>query len=108
MAPPTDPGTPAEPDVVVTVVRSGGFAGLRREWTAAPAAHDAGHWIALIDDCPWDAAGSPVSAPGPDRFTWRIHAVCGPRDVEAVLPETDLRGPWQTLVDEVQAFPAVS
>lgn len=63
--------SPAEPDarpegaaaVEVAVKRTGGFAGLTKQWHAEPAADEAPQWIALIAQCPWDAA-APVPTTG--------------------------------------------
>jgi hypothetical protein len=90
------------PRVVVVVVRSGGLAGLRKQWRAEPPAEEAGRWIALIDDCPWDS--TPGDAGGADRYVWRISAAEGeqpPREAE--VPDSSLDGPWRTLIDEVRA-----
>jgi hypothetical protein len=88
--------------VRVVVTRSGGFAGLRREWSASPADDDAPHWVALIEVCPWDTGYSPDGSV--DRFTWRIHARADGADRDATLADAQVTGPWRTLVDEVQSF----
>ncbi|RKT36408.1 hypothetical protein DEU34_0921 [Microbacterium sp. AG1240] len=91
-----------EPRVVVTVVRSGGIAGLRREWRAEPAPDAVARWTELIDGCPWD--DPPAAEPGADRYQWRIRARSDdapPREVR--LGDGGLAGPWRTLVDEVRA-----
>ncbi|KHK98865.1 hypothetical protein LK09_08355 [Microbacterium mangrovi] len=94
--------TNAQPAVVVTVVRSGGFAGIRRRWEAAAGGDAAPRWIALIDDCPWDQP--PPHSAGADRFVWRISVSWSRADDRSVeLPEDALTGPWQKLVEEVQA-----
>jgi len=93
----TDATTP----VVVSVVRSGGMAGIRKQWRAEPPASDIPHWRALVDQCPWDDTGAP--AEGNDRFIWHITACTDPSDQrEAEIPDSRLRGPWRTLVDEVR------
>ncbi|MFG6445116.1 hypothetical protein ACFXQA_07545 [Microbacterium sp. P07] len=89
--------------MIVTVVRSGGIAGLRREWRAEPSPDAVAHWIALIDGCPW---GEPIGeSPGADRYRWQIRAR---RDEEperqAELDDGQVEGPWRTLVDEVRAL----
>lgn len=92
----------AEPAVVVTVVRSGGIAGIRRRWEADASADAAPRWIALIDDCPWDQP--PPHGSGADRFMWRISVTWNrARDRSVDLPDEAVTGPWQKLVDEVQA-----
>lgn len=91
--------------VRVTVVRTGGFAGLRREWTALPGRADASRWVTLIHECPWDAESPDApAAEGADRFTWRIQARLDDAERIAQLPESRLNGPWRELVAEVQSF----
>jgi len=87
--------------VSVTVVRTGGVAGTRREWRAEPPADEAPRWIELIEGCPWDAVIE-VSMTGADRFVWRIDARCGPDERDAELPDSEMRGPWRDLVEEVR------
>ena len=90
----------------MTVVRSGGIAGLRRQWQACPDGEAAAEWSALIDRCPWDAPRSEPS--GADRFCWRVSAEAGPVRREAELPDADVRGPWRALIDAVRAWPDVT
>jgi hypothetical protein len=94
---------PAEPTrVVVTVVRTGGLAGLRREWRAEPPADALGRWITLVDGCPWDDPTPPSR--GADRYVWRIRArVDDQPEREAELGDGQVAGPWRTLVDEVRS-----
>ena len=94
-----------QPQITVTVVRTGGFAGLRRQWSAQPREPERPHWVTLIRQCPWDdqCAADPA---GVDRFTWHIEAQLGDDDRRAEVPETRLHGPWRDLVAEVQAFEA--
>ncbi|BDV30113.1 protealysin inhibitor emfourin [Microbacterium terricola] len=101
-----DPDTPHTTVIVVTVVRSGGFAGLTREWTAEPAPDEAPRWIALIDECPWGECAAPPS--GADRFQWRIEAVRDDDGRAAQLDDGQLTGPWRELVDAVRAFASAS
>lgn len=89
----------AEP-VVITVVRVGGLAGLRRAWRVDASGPDAGTWIVLVDACPWDDAAVPE--PAPDRFTWEVLAAHGDRDRRTVLAERDVDGPWRELIDAVR------
>jgi hypothetical protein len=92
-------------DVVVTVVRTGGFAGIRREWTAEPTRDQAPHWITLVKQCPWDDEdATAIPDAGADRFVWRIEARLGDDNRRAELPETHLHGAWRDLVCEVQSF----
>lgn len=98
---PTDERPSRPGDVAVTVTRTGGIAGIRREWHTEPPAEEAPRWIALIEGCPWDAVVA-ASGRGGDRFVWRIHARCGPEERGAELPDSEMLGPWRDLVDEVR------
>ena len=110
-----EPSTAAVP-VEVAVKRSGGFAGLTRQWVADPPAAEAPLWIELIAKCPWDAAppvpgdgdvpDDDARAPrGADRFTWWIRARCGDADQrETELPDDEIVGAWRELVDAVRAW----
>jgi hypothetical protein len=81
---------------VISIVRSGGFAGLRREWTVEVSApEEAEHWRPIIEACPWD---DPGEDPQPDRFVYDLRA----SRHAARVREQDLSGPWQLLVEEVQ------
>ena len=96
-----------EPTVAVRVVRSGGFAGLRRTWAVDVDAADAGPWIALVEACPWDhcgsASASSASNPrGADRFSYRLSARVRGAERQADLAESDAVGPWRTLIDAVR------
>lgn len=85
-----------EPPFVISVVRSGGFAGLRREWTIeVNAAAEAQRWRPMIDACPWD---EDASVGTPDGFVYSVRA----NDRTAVVPESRLDGPWRQLIDEVR------
>ena len=104
-----DPAHPSRDDgvtvVAVTVTRTGGFAGLRRTWHAEPDTSETPQWIALIDQCPWDAADPAKADPpvGADRFVWFVDARCGDAAREAALADPDVRGPWRDLIDAVRA-----
>jgi hypothetical protein len=100
--PPEADPVPAHAPVSVTVTRTGGFAGIRKEWHTEPPEEDVPRWVALIDGCPWDAVIE-LTGPGADRFVWRINARCGPEERGAELPDSDLQGPWRELVDEVRS-----
>ena len=81
---------------VISVVRSGGFAGMRREWTVqVTAADEATRWYPIIEACPWDEDGA---VGNPDGFVYAVRAA----HHIAVVPENRLDGPWRQLVDEVQ------
>ncbi len=96
---------PDSPDadglIVVTVVRSGGFAGLSRRWQASPPPAERPRWSTLIDRCPWNDAPTPES--GADRFSWEIDAVNGSDTRTAALTEDDIQGPWRALIDAVRS-----
>ena len=82
---------------VITVARTGGFAGLRREWSIEVSAPDeAEHWRPIVDACPWDATDVPGATR--DGFVYAVRVA----DHEAVVPEHELDGPWRQLVDEVR------
>ena len=78
----------------ITVVRSGGFAGLTRSWVVVVDRHDQ-HWASLLDDLPWGSVKLVV--PTPDRFVYRIRV----SRRQVVLPEQQVAGAWRTLVDQV-------
>ena len=96
---PEDPGVP----VLVAVTRTGGFAGLRREWRVEPPVEEASEWVALIAQCPWDAAARPSTPTGADRFVWFIRARCAPdEEQQAALADEQVTGAWRELVDAVR------
>ena len=78
----------------ITVVRSGGFAGLTRSWVIIIDQRDEA-WTGLLDDLPWRQVTP--SAPQPDRYVYRIRV----SRRQVVLPEQELSGAWRTLVDRV-------
>ncbi|MBA4607751.1 hypothetical protein H1W00_04605 [Aeromicrobium sp. Marseille-Q0843] len=84
-----------QPLLVVRVTRTGGFAGLRRQWEVEATSEDeAQAWWPLVEACPWDAT------PGdgyPDGFVYELQA----NDREATLPERQVDGPWRELVEAV-------
>lgn len=81
---------------VITVVRSGGFAGLRREWSVEVSVpQDAEHWRPIVEACPWDDADGDTV---PDGFVYDFRVA----DHQAVVAEHQLEGPWRHLADEVR------
>lgn len=87
--------------LIVRVIRSGGFAGVSREWTAESAdPGDDDRLLALVQACPWRQR-IPVDNLSRDRFTWRIE-VRGELRRTATLPDAALDGPWRDLVQRVQ------
>jgi len=84
----------------ILVVRTGGFAGLRREWRVSSTDEPSVDWPALIDACPWSTRYPPSRSN--DRFVWRIEAIAPPRTKKATLPESSLTGSWAVLVNQVK------
>lgn len=82
----------------ITVIRSGGFAGISRVWSVRIEEQpDEDQWRELIDRLPWDRQ---TAAPDePDRFIYRVRCA----QHEAVIPERRLTGPWRELVDKVRS-----
>lgn len=75
--------------ITVTVVRSGGFAGLTRTWTLHL---DRAEWQQLLAEQPDD------SPDGADRFVYRIRALRR----EVVIPESRLDGAWRELIERAR------
>lgn len=91
---------PVDP-LTITVVRTGGFAGLRRAWRVEVAEPEVDMWTPLLDACPWEEPAA--CAAGADRFSWEVAAVHGPNGRHARLGDGDAAGPWRELIDRVQA-----
>jgi hypothetical protein len=87
-------------DVTITVVRSGGFAGLTRTWSLAVAIDDAHDILDLVDACPWRSIHKDMAAR--DRFSYAITVRAPRRRRSAAVPESSLTGPWKSLVERVQ------
>ncbi|TBN56428.1 hypothetical protein EYE40_02885 [Glaciihabitans arcticus] len=83
----------------ITVRRSGGFAGLTREWTVFvdSSSADSSEWMPLLSRLPWD--DRPRLEPTPDRYVWIVRV----SRRRITLPESRLEGPWRELVERVQA-----
>ena len=99
---PTTKAPDAAAPLVVAVKRTGGFAGLTREWTAEPQGAEASALIDIVLRCPWD---DPVddNPQGADRFVWNIYARCAPDDDRSAdLPDHAITGPWRELDDAVR------
>jgi len=93
--------------MIVTVQRTGGFAGLTRTWQVdVEAEPDTDAWLVLLDHVPWSSAGSRGAGVQPDRFVYVISADTRPRR-KARLPESEVTGPWRELVDRVQQTASV-
>ena len=83
---------------VITVARTGGFAGMRREWTVEVSApQDAERWRPIVEACPWDTTGEAPATP--DGFVYDLRVA----DHTAVVAERELDGPWRELVDAVRS-----
>ena len=96
----------------ITVQRSGGVAAITRVWTVdAATSEDKRRWMPIVEACPWDqvpsrgqaraqtAAQTAGKAAGQaDRFMYLIRA----GQHRATLPETDVTGPWHTLVENAK------
>ena len=91
---------PDDDTLLVRVVRTGGIAGVRRQWQVRPVGRDADRWMVLIDRCPWRAA--PDRTPAPDRFVWDICVRMPEGERRRSLGERQLTGPWRELVDAVR------
>ncbi|WP_423923649.1 protealysin inhibitor emfourin [Frigoribacterium sp. 2-23] len=88
--------------MIVSVARTGGFAGLTRTWRVdVDTEPDVTAWHRLLDEVPWSqvTAAQPVR---PDRFVYVITVDTTPRR-QAKLPEQQLTGPWLDLVERVRA-----
>jgi len=91
----------ADDRMVIVVVRSGGLAGLTKQWRTEPEPDLRPHWRRLVESCPWDAP--PPSTRGADRFQWRIEVLDGASTAHrAQLGDGQIAGPWRELVDEVR------
>ncbi|MGO4582718.1 protealysin inhibitor emfourin [Arthrobacter sp. 2RAF6] len=96
----------------ITVQRSGGVAAITRVWTVdAATPEDKRRWTPIVEACPWDqvpshsqaralaAAQTAGTAAGQaDRFMYSIRA----GQHRATIPETDVTGPWHTLVENAK------
>lgn len=90
------------PVVVVTVARTGGMAGIARRWAVHVGEDDAERWIALVEDCPWEACERGGDE-GTDRFGWSVEVRLRDADHRAELSESQASGPWRILIDAVRA-----
>jgi len=83
--------------VRITVVRSGGFAGLTRTWQVrVEEQRDQESWLGLVRELPWDIR--PAPSVSRDRFVYLIRV----SRRRITLPEQEVRGPWRELVDRVR------
>ncbi|GAB2696811.1 hypothetical protein BKA24_001124 [Microbacterium marinum] len=112
--------SPTAEHLTILVVRTGGFAGLRRAWRVSAAGSEATEWFDLVSACPWEAERPSGEAPGADQFTWEITAaddvrsgeaaIAGapvrgdavPGERRAVLADAEAGGAWRDLIDAVR------
>jgi hypothetical protein len=102
------------------VVRTGGFAGLRRTWSVdVDAASDVvDEWIHVVAACPWSDSADLDGDGVPDRFVFVVTVESFPveslpvdsavdssagSELQATLPETRVVGPWRKLIERVQS-----
>lgn len=97
---PDDEAPDDDDRVVVAVVRSGGIAGIRRQWQVEPPRPETRVWIALIERCPWDAPRDTDA--GADRYVWSIRVRMPQEQRERELADSELQGAWRELVDAVR------
>ena len=86
--------------LLIRVIRSGGFAGISREWSAESDDPEGDDWLVLVQACPWRQV-PPADQLSRDRYVWRIE-VRGRLRRSATLPDAALDGPWRALVQRVQ------
>jgi len=89
-----------ERTLTVRVVRSGGFAGISREWSTRCNPGEEDELRPLVEACPWHRV-PPADTLSRDRFVWRIE-VRGAMRRSATVPDAALEGPWRALVQRVQ------
>ena len=86
--------------LTITVVRTSGFAGLKREWSVTAPPADRSEWLPLVEACPWKNV--PTDTASRDRFVWVINVTATRIRRRASVPDSSLTGPWRELVDRVQ------
>jgi hypothetical protein len=88
--------------LTITVTRTGGIAGMRRQWTVtASSDEDVESWRPLVEACPWPG-DAPTDDADRDRYVYRITAEDEGAPREATLPESAVTGPWRELVEQVR------
>ena len=101
----------------IIVVRTGGFAALRRTWRVELGAESRSaleEWLRILDACPWREARDLDGDGVPDRFVFVITVESPPdalaavvdtddSELRATLPETRVVGPWRQLINRVQS-----
>jgi hypothetical protein len=84
-------------EVVIRVIRTGGFAGLTEAWSVRGSRE---LWMPLVDACSW--RGIPPDPLSGDRFRWRIVVTAPGLRRSATVPDAALTGAWRELVSRVQ------
>ncbi|MBI5161892.1 MAG: hypothetical protein HY996_10845 [Micrococcales bacterium] len=85
----------------MTIVRTGGVAGHRRQWVATASGSAADLVRELVESDAWAGVGAdPTSR---DRFVWSIVVTGVGRRRTLTMPDSHLVGPIQELVRRVQA-----
>lgn len=105
MTAPDEPDTASDataPHLVAVVVRrTGGIAGVPRQWAAHPAPDD-GRLTHLVARCPWHEV-PPEEPSGADRFAWQVTVRWDTDDERhAALPDRAVLGPWRDLIEAVR------
>ncbi len=90
-------------EVKLTIVRSGGFAGLSRQWSAVIDPQEP-EWEELLTRIPRDDVANDTGQR--DRFVYLV--TCEPPTAErpywqCEVPEGQFTGPWQDLLERVRA-----
>jgi hypothetical protein len=89
--------------VQVVLTRTGGVAGLRRQWTVETEHQpNPEHWTRLAGSLPWTGAGGTATSASttdqrPDQFVYRLR--CDNREIS--LAESQLTGAWREFADLV-------
>lgn len=85
----------------VVVTRTGGIAGLRREWSVdVETQPDADAWRRQLDALPWRDADE--SGGRPDGFVYVVRVEDGGAGRSVTLGEARTGSPWRALIDHVR------
>lgn len=108
----------AEPQLLITVTRSGGFGGIMRTWTARVREADADDWRPLVrkgvptEATPGSASdgdamprSNPPTPAGADRFVWTVRVRDGQDKRSLRCSEADLTDAARDLIDRVRSTP---
>jgi hypothetical protein len=86
--------------ITVSVVRTGGVAGARREWRLKTRGDDVEQLVEQLDAMAWETVA--IDPGSRDRFVWKI-TVTGAARHRVTLPDAQVTGPWRELVERVQS-----